>query len=376
MFLILTDEQQMLQDSVKGLLGNLASAPDADNDFSTSCWVQFAAMGLLAMPFAEADGGLGSSAADMMIVMQTLGKYIIEVPFLASAILGGHLLGSLGSPDQKATLLPDVMAGTATLAFAHSEPGAQFERAQVTVRAERGEAGYRVSGQKSLVLNGAHASHFVVSARSEGNPADTSGIVLLLVPSSLPGVTVTPYAGTDATTMADIIFSDVIVPADALMSAGDAALEAIETALDCATVAAIAEAVGAMEELLALTVDYIKVRKQFGVPVGSFQSVQHRAVDLFLEVEQAKSMAIYAVAVLTGKAADRKLAVAAAKAHANSAARLVGEGAVQLHGAIGMTMESKAGRLFRRLTTFQLSFGDRDYCLRILAAADTSILEA
>lgn len=363
---VLSDEQKMLEDSVRGLL----QGADA------TLWQGFAEMGLLAMPFCESDGGLGSSADDLMVVTRQLGKHMSSLPFTASAIVGGYLLSALATAQQKGELLPPMMDGTAIMAFAHSEPNARYRRAQVAVRAEAAAEGYRLHGLKSLVSDGAAATHFIVSARTSGAEDDGDGISLFLVPASAEGLRLQHYVTPDEGGAVDVVLDDVLVPDAALLGRFGEALPAIEAALDHGVVAAIGAAVGGMEELLDQTVDYLKLRKQFRVAIGSFQSLQHKAVDMFIEVEQARSMAIYAASVLSAGPGERQLGVAAAKAQVNAAARFVGETAVQLHGAIGMTMESGAGRLFRQLTLFQLSQGDRDYCLRLLGGADTSILEA
>jgi alkylation response protein AidB-like acyl-CoA dehydrogenase len=357
MMLTQTEEQKMLEESVSSLLASNSGG---------SQWREFAEMGLLAMPFDAKDGGLCSSPADLMLVMGLLGKTQSPEPFLASAIIGARLLNTLASADQKAELLAGVMDGRIRLALAHAEPGARYELGQVSLTATLADGGYRMSGLKTLVAGGASATHLLVSA------CDQNGISLFVIPVSTGGVQITAYANKID---ADVQLTDVFVPLSGLLGHRGGALEAIEEAVDHALAALAAEAVGAMERLLALTLDYLRVRKQFGVPLSSFQALQHKAVDMFVEIEQAKSMATYAASMLTAPRDERHMAVAAAKAHVNAAARFVGETGVQLHGALGLTMESAAGRLFRRLTEIQLAFADRDHCLRVLSRSAASILE-
>jgi len=358
MMLTQTEEQKMLEGSVSSLL--------AGNADGVSQWQEFADMGLLAMPVDAEDGGLGSSPADLMLVMSLIGRAQSPEPFLPSVIIGARLLNALGSTEQKAELLADLMGGTVKLALAHAEPGARYELAQASVTATPVDGGYRLNGLKTLVTGGACATHLLVSASDQG------GISLLIIPVSIKGVKVSAYRNN---VDADVQLTDAFVPLSGVLGSPGGAMEAIEEAVDYALAALSAEAVGAMEQLLALTLDHLRTRKQFGVSLGSFQALQHKAVDMFVEIEQAKSMATYAASMLSAPRPERHMAVAATKAHVNAAARFVGEAGVQLHGALGLTMESAAGRLFRRLTEIQLAFADRDHCLRVLSRGATSILE-
>lgn len=353
----------MLEDMVGAVLRDAAAAPDA-----TEQWSKFAELGLLAMPFSAAEGGLVSSDADLMLVMGALGKGASGVPFMASTIMGSRLLRELADDAQRAALVPALIAGQAVVVLAHGEPLSRYAVAHVTTTATPCPGGYRLSGSKCTIISGGRATHFLVSARL------SEGISLFLVPASSAGMAVRPCTGA-LVDGADIRLDEVFVPTADLLGLAGGALPAIETALDHGMVALVADAVGAMDELLGLTVEYLKTRKQFGVPIASFQALQHRAVDMMVEVEQARSMASYAAAMLGEDPPMRRLAAAAAKAHVNKAARFVGESAVQLHGAVGMTLESPAGQLFRRLAVFQLLLADRDHCLRLLAQNPTSMLE-
>ena len=363
MVLFLSQEQQMLEETVTGILRDTGGAAAASEQ-----WLQFAELGLLAMPFDPDEGGLGSPSDDIMLVMEAVGRGRSDVPFIASAIMGSLLLRQLGNGPRRSGLVAEMIAGGVVLALAHSEPAARYDLAQVSTSANPSAGGVLLNGDKSMVISGGLATHFLVSAR------EAKGISLFVVPATAAGLTVTPYAG-PSSVGADVTLDDVAVSdADRVGEAGHALL-AIELAVDHGMAALAAEAVGAMDELLAITTDYLRTRKQFGVAISTFQALQHRAVDMLVEIEQARSMAGYAVAMLGTPAAQRRLAVAAAKAHINGAARFVGESAVQLHGAIGMTMESSAGLLFRRLASIQLLLADRDHCLSELTRSPTSLLE-
>lgn len=370
MLLKMTEEQTMLEDMVSGIL---ADAPlDETGEVSLALWSQMAELGLLAMAFHEEDGGLGGSAADLSIVARQLGKIPGELPFMGSLVLGSAIIRDQANQTQKARLLDGLMSGTETLALAHDEPGARYDLSHVTARVTQEGEHLALNGIKTGVIGGSEAGSLIVSARTSGN----DGVSLFLVPAHADGVKVTPYVTHDGRHDADISFKDVVILDDWQLGKSGTALPIIERLNDLAIAVSCAEAVGAMEELLNLTVEYLKVRKQFGVPIASFQALKHKAVDMFIEVEQAKSMTAFAVMSVDEDGQGRDLALKAAKAHLNAAARFVAESAVQLHGAIGMTMESKTGRLFQRLTNFQLRFGDRHHCLQRLSEARDSILES
>jgi pimeloyl-CoA dehydrogenase small subunit len=369
----LTDEQRMLQDSVQRLLAERCSfeqrlAHRAEpRGYSQALWAQYAEMGLLGLPFAETDGGLGGGPVDTLLVMQALGRALALEPYVATVVLGGGLLREAASAKQRAEVVPAVAGGALTLAFAHAE-GSRLDLADVamTVRCEGG--GLVLDGEKRYVLAGDSADRLIVSARSAGAQRDRDGISLFMVDANAEGVTRRGYRTQDHARAADIRFDGVRIGPEHVLGVPGAALPAIERAVDAATAALCAEAVGVMERLHEITVDYLKLRKQFGVAIGSFQALQHRAVDMLVEIEQARSMALYATMMCADRdAGERERAVSAAKVQVGRSARFVGQEAIQLHGGIGMTEECQAGHYFRRLTMIEIQLGDTAHHLRRLA---------
>lgn len=368
----LSSEQLLLKDSVErwatdtyGTLEQLNAARAAPLGFPDEGWAALAELGLLALPFAEADGGFGGGPVDVQIVMAALGRVMAPEPYLASIVLGGAAVRWAGSATQRADILPKVMDGSLRLAFAHGEAQARYDLNDVATSARAVEGGFRLDGRKSVVLNADAAGLLVVSARTSGERRAEAGISLFLVPADAPGLTLAAYPTQDGGRAADLTLTDVFVPADALLGVRDAGLSVVEKVVDGAISALCAEAVGLMEALTALTVDYLKTRKQFGVAIGSFQALQHKAVDMLVALEQARSMALYAA--MMAEAADaeaRRLALSASKVQVNRAARFVGQSAVQLHGGIGMTMEYLGAHHFRRLAMIELMLGDTAYHLR------------
>ena len=370
----LSDEQRMLQDSVTRLLAEQCTFEQRQahlaepHGYSRALWSQIAELGLLGLPFALADGGFGGGPVDTLIVMAALGRSLAPEPYLASVVLGGGLLRDAGSSAQRAASLPAVAAGTLTLALAHAEAHARFELAHVETTAREDGGGWVISGAKRFVVSGDSADRLIVSARTHGTANDTDGISLFLVDADAQGVTRRGYRTQDHGRAADIRFDAVRVDAGALIGAAGAGLACVERAVDVAIAALCAEAVGVMERAHELTVDYLKVRKQFGVAIGSFQALQHRAVDMLVAIEQARSMALYAAMMCDEPdAALRSRAISAAKVQIGKSARFVGQEAVQLHGGIGMTEECQVGHYFRRLTVIEILFGDTTHHLRCLA---------
>jgi pimeloyl-CoA dehydrogenase small subunit len=373
----LTDEQSLLKDSVArwasdryGSLERVEAARRKPLGFDEGAWAQLAELGLLGLPFAEEDGGYGGGPVETMIVLEALGRHLAPEPYLGSVVLGGGALRLAGSAAQKEALVPALAEGRHRLAFAHGERQARYDRADVTTTARRAGDGFRLDGAKCVVLNADAAHTLVVSARTAGGRRDEAGISLFLVPAGTAGLTVNAYPTQDGGRAADLVLEDVSLPADALLGEVDAGLPVIERVLDEGIAAVGAEAVGVMEALHALTVDYLKTRKQFGTAIGGFQALQHRAVDMLVALEQARSMALYATMMAgSGDAAERSPSVSAAKVQVNRSARFVGQEAVQLHGGIGMTLEYLGAHLFRRLATLEYFLGDTPYHLRRVSAA-------
>jgi pimeloyl-CoA dehydrogenase small subunit len=285
-------------------------------------------------------------------------------------VIGGAVLRHGGSAAQKAAHIPGIIDGSRTLAFAQLEKNSRYDLNDVTTSAKaKGEA-YVIDGEKFVVLNGENADTLVVTARTRGARRDTGGIGVFLVPADAKGVSRKGYPTQDGLHAADITFTGVEVGADAAIGDPDDALPLIARVVDEARTALCAEAVGAMDESLKATVEYLKTRKQFGVAIGSFQTLQHRAADMFVAVEQARSMSMFAtMASVFDDAKERATAVAAAKVQIGKSLKFVGQQSIQLHGGIGMTQEAKIGHYFKRLTMIENTFGDSDYLLRRVSEA-------
>src|SRR6185437_10834665 len=367
----LSEEQRLLKESVDGLL---TDSYDFDQrkkymaekgGWSKAVWNRLAEQGLLGLPFSEADGGFGAGGVETMIVMEALGKALVLEPYLATVVIAGGFLRHGGSAEQKAKHIPGIIDGSQTFAFAQLEKNSRYDLQDVSTTAKRKGAGWVIDGEKFVVLNGETADMLVVTARTKGGQRDTAGIGIFLVPGNAKGIAQKGYPTQDGLHAADISLSGVEVGADAAIGDPENSLPLIERVVDEARTALCAEAVGAMDESLKSTVEYLKTRKQFGVPIGSFQTLQHRAADMFVAVEQARSMSMFAtMASEFDDAKARATAVAAAKVQIGKSAKFVGQQSIQLHGGIGMTQEAKIGHYFKRLTMIENTFGDTDYQLR------------
>lgn len=377
----LTEEQQLLKDSVTRFLGDtydfaartaILASPEGQ---SAAVWTGFADLGLLGLPFSEADGGFGGGPVETMLVMEAMGRALVVEPYLAGIVQVGALLRQAASAEQRAALIPALAAGECRLALAHADPEARWHLAHVETQATRVRGGYRITGEKVHVPYGAQADRLIISARTSGLIGARAGISLFLVDAKASGVTRIEHRTHDGARIADITLSDVFVSDDAVLGDPAGALPAIERAYDEAIAALASEAFGVMDEAVSMTVEYLKTRQQFGVAIGSFQALQHRAAEMFVVLEEARSMAAYATMALSEPdAAARSRAISAVKAHIAAAARFIGQQAIQLHGGIGVTMEYKVGHLFKRLTVIEQQFGDRDHHLDLLAKAE-SLLE-
>ncbi len=372
-------EQVLLKDSVERLLARHYGFEQRKHyhkepaGWSAALWAHYAELGLLGLPFSEIDGGFGGSTVETMIVMEAFGRALVLEPYLVSIVLCGALMRHGASAAQRATLVPAIAEGSLTLAFAHAEPQARHDLAHVRTSATQAGDGFVINGSKSLVLHGGGANKLIVSARLGGAPRDRSGLSLFLLDADAPGIARRAYMTQDGTRAAEITFLDVAVRAADQLGESGAALRAIEHAVDETVAMLCAEAVGCMEEALKLTVEYLKTRSQFGVPIGSFQVLQHRASEMFIHLEQARSMALYAVmSAAEPDARERRRAMSAAKVQIGRSARFIGQQAVQLHGGNGMSMEYKIGHLFKRLTVIDKLFGDADYHLDLLAGSGSS----
>ena len=373
-----------LSDEQSGLKETLIKFVDRDYTFddrwkvirspegwSRAHWNQLAEIGLMALPIAEADGGLGGGGVDTMVVMEQIGRGLVLEPYLGCVVLPAALIKAAGGAEQRVALSEALASGETIYAFAHTEPGQRYERDAVALSATASGGGYVLNGKKVSVLGGDCADKLIVSAKFAGD-AEAS---LFVVDAAAAGVTRHAYPMQDAQRGADIEFANVTVDAAALLGERGKAQTAIDYALDVACAALCAEAVGVMTELQRQTVEYLKTRKQFGRVIGMNQALQHRAVDMLMHVEMSRSMALdAAMAADNPDAAARAKSVSAAKTLIGQGCRFVGQNAVQLHGGIGVTHELAASHYFKRLTMINATFGDTDWHLArygdtLLAAA-------
>jgi pimeloyl-CoA dehydrogenase small subunit len=372
----LSEEQQLLRHSVERLFADhyafearrrYAQEP---RGWSLGMWKRYAELGLLGLPFDEEYGGSAGGPVETMIVMEQIGRALALEPYLATVVLGGGLLRLGGSEKLRAELMPRIARGELSLAFAHSERQARYDLADVAAAARRDSSGYVLDGAKTLVLHGDSAEKFIVSARLSGRERDRDGLGLFLVDAAANGVAIRGYGTVDGLRAAEVTLSGVRVDAGATIGEPGAAFPLIERVAEMAIAALCAEAVGAMAAMQETTVDYMKTRKQFGVTIGSFQALQHRAADMLIALEQARSMAMLATMMAAADdVRERRAAISAAKVQIGRSGRLVGHAAIQIHGGIGMTMEAKVGHYFKRVTTIDAQFGDADYHLGLLAAS-------
>jgi len=378
-----TQEQQMLQDSIEKFLDKNYSFQArreiiaAREGMSQTVWEGFASLGLLGLPVPPEYEGFGGGAVDMMIVMEALGRHLVVEPYLSTVVLGANAIVLGGTESQRRILLPSIVNGSMKLAFAHGEPRSRYslERVETTARLE-GEF-WVINGQKSIVLHAAVSDLLIVSARTSGEVGDSHGISLFFVNPSEPGVAGRDYPTYDGMRAVEVEFTDVHVNTDSLIGVLDQAYPLIELIVDRGIAALCAEAVGCMGALNAATLEYLKTRQQFGVPIGRFQALQHRMVDMLIHYEQAKSMAcLAAVKVDSSDAGERRRAVSAAKELIGRAGRYIGQQAIQLHGGMGMTDELNVGHYFKRLTAIDTTFGDSDHHLTRFAEVTEATAEA
>jgi alkylation response protein AidB-like acyl-CoA dehydrogenase len=364
------DEQRLLADSVQRLLARDYGF-DARNrivaserGFSTTVWQAFADLGLLGLGLPPDYGGFGGGARACMSVMEAFGEALVVEPYLTT-VMTAQFVARGGTPAQKESILGEVAAGKRVLAFAQTEAGARYNLAQISTRARATGGGYVIDGEKSAVIHGPCADLLLVSARTAGRGADPTGISLFVVDPRAPGVTIRGARTLDGLRTADVSLVDVHVDAEALVGPEGAALPLIEEVVDYATALLCAEAVGAIGYANAATLEYLKTRQQFGVPIGTFQALQHRMVDMTISYELLKSMAGLACATVDTErdTAKRKRMVSAAKVKVADAARHVSQESIQLHGGMGMSDELKVSHTFRRLTVIAQLFGDANHHL-------------
>ena len=355
------EEQQLLADSVRRFLAKdyqfeaRRKIVATDDGWSASVWSTLAEMGLTGLPFSPDYGGFGGGAVDLMGVMEAAGDALLVEPYLAT-LIGGQLVARAGSDAQKKAILPQVVEGKLKMAFAHTEKRARYNLAKVEAQATKAGGGWEITGEKFAVLGAPAAGKLVVSARTG------KGLSLFLVDSSAKGLKIGSYVTLDEQRAGDVALSGT--PGE-LVGAEGGALPVIEDVVDFATALVCAEAVGVMKFACDTTLEYLKTRKQFGVPIGTFQALQHRMVDMYVSYEQAKSMACLAASKADGAvdAKDRARAISAAKIKIADNCRHISQEAIQLHGGMGMSEELKVSHTFRRLTMIAQQFGDAEHHL-------------
>ena len=366
-----SDEQRMLADTLERLIADQpaperrASQLDPAPGERSALWQTFAELGLLHMPFAETVGGLGGNGTDLMIIMQALGRGLMPEPYLAGLLLPGELLARLADPDQRARWLTPLLEGEHQLALAWQERDSRYDPYAIATTALPQGTGWRLEGGKQLVMGAGSAAAILVTARISGERLDGNRLGVFLVPAASSGLIRRDYHTIDGQPASDLILSDVTLDEHACLS--EDAAHALDATLALGIASLCAQAVGAMESSCDQTLAYIKERRQFGMPLSSFQVLQHRMVDMHLHLEQARSMAILATTSLDLPAAERDYRIAAAKAYCGEAARFVAEQAIQLHGAMGMTEECLVSHYAKHLVMFDHYLGDSDYHLEYIS---------
>jgi pimeloyl-CoA dehydrogenase small subunit len=369
-----TEEQRLLRDSVERLLTDRygfdkrRSYLAETEGWSRELWAQYAELGLLGLPFPEDYGGFGGGPIEVMLVMEAFGRVLALEPYLATVVLGGTALRLAGSEGQKSAILPQIGEGKLILAFAHGERQARYDLTDVLTTAEPKGGGWVLDGAKSVVLHGDSAQRLIVSARTAGERDDPDGITLFIVDAAANGVARRGYPMRDGTRAAEISLSGVEVGEEDVLGEVGAGFPVIERVVEAGIAATAAEAVGAMETMQAMTLEYLKTRTQFGRPIGQNQVLQHRATEMLMELERGRSMAMLAAMMVEEPdAADRAHNIAMAKVGVGQASKFVSQNAIQLHGGIGMTEEYAVGHYFRRCMVIEHTFGDTAHHLSRLA---------
>ena len=372
----LTEEQRLLQDSLARLLGDRYGFEQrkqymkSPEGWSRELWSSYAELGLLGLPFSEEEGGFGGGPVESMLVAEQMGRAMALEPWLPTMVLGGGFLRHGGNGALRGELAPKMVAGELLMAFAHTERQSRYDLNDVATTARRDGSSWVLDGRKGMVVHGDSADKLVVTARTGGERRDRRGIGVFVVDAGTQGVNRRGYRTADGQRAAEVELSGVRVDGGAVLGDPADGLPLVDRVVDEAIAALAAEAVGAMEVVHTMTVDYMKTRQQFGRPIGSFQALQHRAADMLVQLEQARSMAYFAaMSAEEPDPVERRKAMAAVKVQIGRSARFVGQQAIQLHGGIAMTMEYAAGHYFKRLTVNDATFGDADHHVRALAEA-------
>ena len=375
----LTDDQAMLAHSVGRFVDteydfeSRQKFAASDGGFSREMWATFAELGVTTVPFAEEDGGLGGGPVELMLSMEQLGRGLVVEPYLANIVLAGGALRRAASTGQRERWLTPIIAGESHAALAFAEPQARYDIRNVATHAKAEGDGYVLSGSKTMVLNGGAANMIIVPARTSGNTADEDGITLLGVPADARGVEIRPYPTVDALQAADIDFNDVTVDENAVLGDVGKGFATLQAVIDEATLAISAEAVGIMQAMHDKTVEYSRNRTQFGVPIGTFQALQHRMVDTMIACEQSRSLLYWSVMLSTTESPEAQNSISALKYQVGTAGITVAREAVQLHGGMGVTWELDIAHYFKRMTAIDATFGNADFHLdRYIGTASAS----
>lgn len=368
-----TEEQEIVRDSVERFVREKYE-PDmrrkieaSELGFSTEHWAMFAELGWLGLLFSEDDGGFGGGAIETMVLFEAFGRGPVIEPYLATVILAGSILRRAASASQKEKLVPAIIDGKLQMALAFSEPDGRYNLANVSTMATETGEGFVIDGAKSVVLNGPTADKLIVSARTHGEQHDPDGVTLFLVDTDAKGVSRQNFPTQDGFRASEIVFDEVEVNADSIIGELHKGHAILAAAIDEAILASCAEAVGAMEMLNKTTLEFSKTRKQFGVPIGQFQVLQHRMAEMFMEYEQTKSLLYRAAMALAAGDKDTSRTISALKVQVGQAGRKIGQEAIQIHGGMGMTEEMYVGTYFKRLTMINSMFGNADYHLHRFA---------
>ena len=363
------EEQAMLAESVARFIDNdydfdtRQKIAGADAPFSREMWRTFAELGWTAVPFDDADGGLGGGPVELTLMMEQFGRGLVVEPFLPTVILAGGVLRRAANRMQKDGWLSALIGGELQAALAFAEPQGRFNLVDIATSAKSVNGRYRLSGRKSFVLNGGEAELLIVPARTAGGQRDRNGITLFAVAGDAEGVVRRPYPTVDAHSAAEVVLTDVEVPADAVLGEVGAGFDILEATVDEATLAVCAEAVGILRTMHDKTVDYSRNRVQFGMPVGSFQALQHRMVDTLMACEQLRSLLLWATMVAANGGSGAAKAISALKFQVGNSGRLIAQEAVQIHGGMGVTWELDIAHFFKRFTAIETLFGNSDYHL-------------
>lgn len=370
-----TEEQNLLRNSVQKFVQNdygfdaRRAIIKSDAGWKRENWAKIAEMGLLAAPFTEDQGGLGGGPIETMIIMEEFGRGLVVEPFLGTVVLGGGFLRHGGSKAQQEKYIPEIIEGKRVFAFAFAEPQGRYNLADLAVTAKKSGGGYTLNGHKAVVIGGPWADTLIVTARTSGGQRDAKGVTVFVVDKKAKGVSCRDYPTVDGLRASEVTFEHVAVGADAVVGQVDQGLPLVERVVDEGIAALSAESIGAMKVLNDATVEYCKTRKQFGVPIGKFQVLQHRMVDMFMNYEQSVSITYMVTLKLNESDEERRKAASAAKVQIGKAGRFIGQQAVQLHGGMGMTDELNVGHYFKRLTMIDTMFGNVDHHLKRYAEA-------